>query len=264
LAKKPWSALSVKHEALPILATVAAQLSAISFVLQLAPLSGQVTFEPVSGTGAPLINAMIFLSLPIAGTLLFLQLRKRAGMKFVYASAESFLVFILTYIILGMAGLGDMISATSGAFAALLGFLAIFRGSALSKTLFAVLISAEAGAFLAIMFTPPTVYLVFLLFAIYDIFAVFRGPLKRVIDDPGFGMLSLEVGAVTMGLGDQIFYSMVPATAYLVRGLQASFISALLVDLGVAATLLLLRRRRALPGLTIPLLFSLLFLLFFP
>ena len=256
--------MELRSSAYPVMVTLVTQVAALAFVYQLSPLQGTVTFQPYSGGGAPVLNALIFLSLPVIGTLAFLKLRKRTRIKSFYAVAESVLVTLLTYIILALAGLPDPLPIIFGALIGAAGYMVVMKGGDVSKGAYAVLISSEAGSFLAVMFTPPTVYLVFLFFALYDVFAVFKGPLKRVIDEPGFGMLSFDVGHISIGLGDQVFYSMAPATAYLVKGLIGAVGVLVLVDVGFFLTLALLSRRRALPGLTIPLLLTLGFLLIFP
>jgi len=77
------------------------------------------------------------------------------------------------------------------------------------------------------------------------------------VEQVPFGALSVDFGNVSMGLGDELFYSMIPSAAYLIRGPLAAVLMLAVVDLGVVATLLLLSKRKALPGLTIPLLLAL-------
>ncbi|MDG6933654.1 MAG: hypothetical protein JRN68_03045 [Nitrososphaerota archaeon] len=256
--------MELRSSTYPVLVTFVTQLAALAFVYELMPLQGAVTFQPYSGGGAPVLNALIFLSLPIAGTLAFLKLRRRTAIKQFYAVAESLLVVLLTYIILALTGIPDPLPEAFGVVIGIVGYLTVMRGKDISKAAYAVLISSEAGSFLAVMFTPPTVYLVFLFFALYDVFAVFRGPLKKVIDEPGFGMLSFDVGHISIGLGDQVFYSMAPATGYIIKGVIGALGVLVLVDVGFFLTLALLSRRRALPGLTIPLLLTVFFLILFP
>ncbi|MEM3684312.1 MAG: presenilin family intramembrane aspartyl protease [Conexivisphaerales archaeon] len=253
--------MGLRHEGFVLLITAIAQLAAIAFASSISSLFGQVAFEPVSGKGSYVVNALIFVLLPALGTLIYLRLRKHRTAKAVYAAAEAFLIFILTSLILGIQNIPFYLSLVASSAVAILAYVVIFRGNTISKTALAVLVSSESGAFLGIVFTPPTLYLILLFFAIYDVIAVFKGPLKRAIDEPGFGMLSMDIGKITMGLGDQIFYSMVPAAAFLMKGLLFALVSMVVVDSGVMLTMLLLKKRKVLPGLTIPLLLSLLLFL---
>lgn len=244
-----------------IFVTLITQLCSITFAYSLSPLFGQVSFSPVTGQGSYVLNALIFLSLPILGTLVYMRLRKKKSAKLIYAIAETILIFLLSLLILSAQNTPFAFNLSIASLAAILSFLVMFKGSVISRAILGILVGSEAGSFLAVVFSPPTVYLIFLFFAIYDVIAVFRGPLKKVIEDPGFGMLNLEVAGITVGLGDQIFYSMVPATAFFLKGIFFALEAMFVVDVGVLLTLMLLRRRKALPGLTIPLLLSLLLFL---
>jgi hypothetical protein len=131
-------------------------------------------------------------------------------------------------------------------------------------------VGAEVGSFFAGTLSPigsfPWMTLLLpLAFAVYDIYAVFKGPLKHLVGSaPGLTLngLSVRLGEFTLGLGDIVFYTMLPSVALLyvsyargyADGLYASLVTMLVIDAGVAATLYLLSRRRLLPGLPIPML----------
>ena len=139
----------------------------------------------------------------------------------------------------------------------------------LSNTVIAF-VGAEVGSFFAGTLSPLTSFpwtalLLPLAFAIYDIYAVFRGPLKHLIGtSPNLVLngMSVKLGEFTVGLGDIVFYTMLPSmalyyiansTSYL-GGIYASLVTMLVIDLGVGITLFLLSKRRLLPGLPIPML----------
>lgn len=131
-------------------------------------------------------------------------------------------------------------------------------------------VGAEVGSFFAGTLSPlnsfPWISLLLpLAFAAYDIYAVFRGPLKHLIGtSPGVALngMSVKLGEFTLGLGDIVFYTMLPsmalyyvsyATSYF-NGIYASLVTMLIMDAGVGLTLFLLSKRRLLPGLPIPML----------
>jgi hypothetical protein len=131
-------------------------------------------------------------------------------------------------------------------------------------------VGAEVGSFFAGTLSPLTSFpwtalLLPLAFAVYDIYAVFRGPLKHLIGaSPSLVLngMSVKLGEFTVGLGDIVFYTMLPSmalyyiansTSYL-SGIYASLMTMLVIDLGVGITLFLLSKRRLLPGLPIPML----------
>lgn len=138
-----------------------------------------------------------------------------------------------------------------------------------------LIIASEVAAYFATILQPPTVLVFPILLSIYDIYSVFAGPLKKII---GKGeakkatikakldflpFLILDFGFIKVGLGDIIFYCMLPAVAFMVYGLEKMFLTIIATNIGVLITLLLLRRKRIpLPGLPIPMLLGVLSLIF--
>jgi hypothetical protein len=237
--------------------TLAAQVAALAFTYPLVQIASLVSFTPVSGDSGPFLNTLIFLALPILGSLLYLRFYKSNALKVALAVMESLLVAFLSFLVFILSGIDTNPSALLSGGAWIVGLVVLTRGGPLSKAIFSLLLSAEAGAYLALAFSPPTIYLVILAFALYDVYAVFRGPLKKLVERTAFGALTVDLGNVSMGMGDEIFYAMIPSAAYLIFGPLAAAVQLLVVDAGVVATLMLLTSRKALPGLTIPLLLSL-------
>ncbi|HMD79180.1 MAG TPA: hypothetical protein VKF39_04260, partial [Nitrososphaerales archaeon] len=122
------------------------------------------------------------------------------------------------------------------------------------------------GSFFAEALPPLTALVLPAAFALYDIYAVFKGPLKMLIGTaPNVALvgMSIRAGAFTLGLGDIVFYTMLPSLALLQAGYLAALATILAIDVGVILTLFLLSRRRLLPGLPIPMLFGIVVLLFY-
>jgi len=129
-----------------------------------------------------------------------------------------------------------------------------------------VLMTSLIGAFLAVSISPPTLFVLPVAFALYDIYAVFRGPLKMLIKvkpvrprkedrdlNKRFGLLLVRIGGFTIGAGDFTFYSMLVAAAFLIKGLGAAFFVGVAINFGIVLTLKLLEKvNRPLPGLPIP------------
>ena len=112
----------------------------------------------------------------------------------------------------------------------------------------------------------PIVILVGL--AIYDLYSVFRGPLRNltellVHEESGEG--SLGEHGVLIGLGDIFFYSFAIAYSYAVLNILEVVIIAIILYGGAILTFVLLLRFdvRALPALPIPILTSVAFILLF-
>ena len=129
-----------------------------------------------------------------------------------------------------------------------------------------VLMTSLIGAFLAVSNSPPTLFVLPVAFAVYDIYAVFRGPLKILIKEnpikpkkgdqnlnKRFGLLLARIGGFTIGAGDFTFYSMLVAAAFLIKGLVGAFFVGVAINFGIVLTLMLLEKyKRPLPGLPIP------------
>jgi len=140
-----------------------------------------------------------------------------------------------------------------------------------------VLTCALIGSYLAVSISPPTLFVLPVAFALYDIYAVFKGPLKTLIKvipigqakgkrgrklpskiitanlQRQFGLMLARIGGYTIGAGDFTFYSMLVAGAFVFKGLFAAFATGVSINIGIVATLWILQKyKRPLPGLPIP------------
>ena len=117
------------------------------------------------------------------------------------------------------------------------------------------LLSAEVGSYFASTIPILTALLLPLAFSLYDIYTVFRGPLKTLITTlpaESLTAISSKIGDFSIGTGDTVFYAMIPALGYYQFGFGPAFLALVAVDVGVVITLYLLGRARLLPGLPIP------------
>ena len=120
-------------------------------------------------------------------------------------------------------------------------------------------VGAEVGSFFAETLPPWTALALPIAFSVYDIYAVFRGPLKALIGTaPNVALvgMSIKAGEFTVGLGDVVFYTLLPSLAFTQWGVAQSLYTMLAIDVGMLITLYLLSKRRLLPGLPIPMLFG--------
>jgi hypothetical protein len=128
------------------------------------------------------------------------------------------------------------------------------------------LLSAEVGSFFASTLPPLTAIILPAAFAIYDVYAVFKGPLKQLISAaPGSALagVSVKVSEFTIGLGDNVFYAMLPSLALFYSKWVIAIATMVAIDIGVWITLSLLARRKVLPGLPIPVFLGLFVILLF-
>ena len=149
---------------------------------------------------------------------------------------------------------------------ALIGYVIMVKNVVWLATGILAFVGAEVGSFFAETLPPLTALVLPVAFALYDIYAVFRGPLKQLIgtnQNVALVGMSIRAGVFTLGLGDVVFYTMLPSLALLTGGYLAALYTILATDAGVIVTLVLLARRRLLPGLPIPMLFGVAVLLYY-
>lgn len=128
------------------------------------------------------------------------------------------------------------------------------------------LLSAEVGSYFASTIPILTALLLPLAFSVYDIYTVYRGPLKTLITTlpaETLTAISSKIGDFSIGTGDTVFYAMIPALAYYQFTFSSALVSLVAVDAGVVITLYLLSRAKLLPGLPIPMFLGLAVLLAF-
>jgi hypothetical protein len=128
------------------------------------------------------------------------------------------------------------------------------------------LLSAEVGSYFASTIPILTALLLPFGFSLYDIYTVFKGPLRTLVTTlpaETFSAISSKIGDFSLGTGDTVFYAMVPALGYFRFGVGSALVALVAVDAGVVITLYLLSKARLLPGLPIPMFLGLATLLAF-
>lgn len=171
-------------------------------------------------------------------------------------------------------------------FALLLGLLGVVSFGIQSfdkiwfRNLMMIFFGAMIGSMLAIHLGLLTTFLILVGLSLYDIYAVFRGPLKGIIDHSRETAVQFEekmslqnevefenvpllpalpvyaTPLINIGLGDFAFFSMLISTAVVIGielGTPVPLITALVgLFLGAYFTFKLLKKERALPGLPLP------------
>lgn len=261
-------ALLISYQNLPVFQAIVNSTGYVN------PVGGIVGGSPVETSAG---NAILLVGLAFVLTLgLVWLLRKRRVTSFRFiifasVSAASFTITLLTADVFAFyhlpAGLEFGFSfGVSILVIALIGYTIFVKNVTWLSTVILAFVGAEVGSFFAESLPPLTALVLPAAFALYDIYAVFRGPLKQLLGTaPNIALvgMSIKAGAFTLGLGDIVFYTMLPSLALLVGGYGAALYTILAIDAGVLVTLFLLSRRRLLPGLPIPMLFGIVVLLYF-
>ncbi|MEM2637531.1 MAG: hypothetical protein QXL15_04210 [Candidatus Korarchaeota archaeon] len=124
-----------------------------------------------------------------------------------------------------------------------------------------VVISAEFGAFLGFTFGTLTIILLLSVLAIYDFYSVFRGPLKKIIEEvfhpDSREYKELSSKTVRIGLGDLVFLSSFPAHVFRFYSIVSALAVVIVIALGMIITMRkVIRERKPMPGLPLSVLFG--------
>jgi len=264
------------------------QLMGLSITNQNLPTYTQIvnqtgySYNPVgSGPVGSTINAILLVAFAFALTLGLVWLLRRKmvlSFKLVIFGSVSFSAFVLTLVTADVFAIDYLpqsleLPVSFGAailVVVLIAYTIFVKNRVWLSTVILAFVGAEVGSFFAETLSPWTALALPIAFSIYDIYAVFKGPLKGLIGTaPNIALvgMSIKAGEFTLGLGDIVFYTLLPSLALF--QFQAKFgtlpalLTILAIDVGMVVTLFLLSRRRLLPGLPIPMLLGVLVVVYY-
>jgi presenilin-like A22 family membrane protease len=208
--------------------------NAFYFVIIIA-LSATVFYILLKRKSRKLITALIALALTTASMLLSLVYLSAV---FAYAPSLDFLVLPLSIIITVVFD------------------LAIFRLGSKARNTAVICVGGALGVFFgaSIPFLSAVLILAFL--AVYDVFAVYYGPVGKIADS-GLDQLrglSYSFKEFQMGLGDLVFYSMLSGSMLFSFGIFSYIVSLTGILAGSYLTFIMLEKKGIFPGLPFPIL----------
>jgi hypothetical protein len=125
---------------------------------------------------------------------------------------------------------------------------------------FMIFYSIIVSVFLALVLPSWTLIIILIGISIYDIYSVREGPIKKVIEiteerkDKDFVLnLTVSIGEWEIGIGDLVFYSLLVSHTVLYFGILPWIFSIIGLVIGLSITLVILIRKKLLPGLPIAL-----------
>jgi len=141
--------------------------------------------------------------------------------------------------------------------------LAIFKFGSIPRNLAVILLGGGLGNFFGYSIPLWSAVLILVFLAIYDVFAVYRGPVGKIAQsglDQLHG-LSFSFKDIQMGLGDLVFYSMLTAAMLFsfLPSLLPAVASMIGITVGSIVTFLMLERKGIFPGLPFPIMLGLAF-----
>ncbi len=258
---------------------VLVQLVALLITQQNGPVYGGIvassgpSYAP-AGTSAAgsALNAIILVGFAFALTLALVWLLRRkmvTSFKVIIFASTGISAFILTLVTADVFAVSflpltfelPVMFGAAGLVVVLIGYVIFVKNRPWLSTVILAFVGAEVGSFFAETLSPWTALALPIAFSIYDIYAVFKGPLKALLGTaPNIALvgMSVKAGEFTVGLGDIVFYTLLPSLALYQWGIVQSLYTILAIDIGMVVTLSLLSRRRLLPGLPIPMLLGIL------
>ncbi len=216
-------------------------------------------------TPAPYLNMIIVLGLITVSSLVMLHLARRR--RNIFKVLTGILIWLISFgvTVIYLINIAMVFDWTllrfwlpAGALAASLITYLMLRGEGLVASIPAAYIASGAGATIG-MSIPYWTFIVLLLgISAYDAFAVYKGHLSTLSKEEAISLkgLTVEVDDLVIGLGDLFFYSLTVSAILQYMGVAPAIAATLSILVGYSITLLLLRRRRILPGLPVPLLLA--------
>ena len=229
----------------------------------------QVTPFP-EGVGS-LVNGLYFVILAgIGATLLYLLIKRKKlrliGLITGLALTVAVLMLSIIYLFAAFSLLGVPFTAAliltlavATSVTVLTDFL-IFKIQGKFSNIAILLLGGALGAFLGIFIPVVSAVLILAFLAVYDIFAVYRGPVGKIAQRglEELRGLSFSFRDFQMGLGDLTFYSMLTGLVLAAAGPIVCAASTIGILIGVFLVLKMLEKRGMFPGLPFPVLLGLL------
>lgn len=221
-----------------------------------------VTPFPESTAGS-LGNGLYFVVLAAVGASLLYLLLRRRNLKLVTlitGFAITAAAFLLSVVYLSAAlSIFDVPYTTVPVLVlavsiTVLADLAVFRARDRVYSLAILLLGGALGAFLGMSIPILSAVLILSFLAVYDVFAVYRGPVGKIAQTglERLRGLSVSFRDVQIGLGDLTFYSMLTALVLTNAGPALCVASIIGVLIGAFVALKMLERRGIFPGLPFP------------
>ena len=264
------------------------------------PISTPQFSNPVgSGLSAGLILAILFVGANIVVISLLAFLYRKRRMKLFSIIISLFLIFNVTYLYGSfILGLYSSLPFVLAVVASVITIGAALLKSAKLINALALLLALELGSAFPVLLQTPLNWIVPAVYAVFDVYAIYYGRLGKLVKQvgksadeskekqvavateaeaektatarrrfvnsagwPDFGLLTVSLGKIEIGMADIAFYSMVPAVALILKSLLAFVIVMIAVDIGLVVSFYAFKNREVAPGLPIPILSGLFTLL---
>ncbi|MGI0091112.1 MAG: hypothetical protein ACREBS_05340 [Nitrososphaerales archaeon] len=236
-----------------------------------------------SGLDASLILAAGFIAANIAVISLLAYLYKKKKMKWFSVLISIFLIFNVTELYFTfISGLSSYIPITAAIAASAATIVSAAFGIGRLVNLLALFVALELGSSFPVLLQAPLNWIVPVVYAGFDIYAIYYGRMGKLVKDvgdaqkplkqfdetgasaigtksklkswPDFGLLTVNIKQIDIGMADIAFYTMVPAVALILVSVLAFMVVLAVVDVGLVISFYAFRNKEVSPGLPIPIL----------
>ncbi|MEM2103188.1 MAG: hypothetical protein QXM22_06720 [Candidatus Bathyarchaeia archaeon] len=218
-----------------------------------------VTLFPEMGFG-PLVNATVFVIAAAVGASVIYLLMKhkvRVLVRFLITFAMTVVTFFLSelycWMLFSLLNVGnvDLLAIVNAALITVVVDIELFVLENRGYEIIILMLGGALGAFLGASIPTFSAVLILLFFALYDVVAVFRGPVGKIALEglEQLRGLSFSFRDIQMGLGDLTFYSMLISHAIVFFGPLAAVSGAVGVLAGSLLSFKMLEKKGMFPGL---------------
>ena len=231
-----------------------------------------ITPLPDTNMFGPIINATFFMVIVAIGATMFYFLLKKNSIKIIKAIILS--VMTMASMLLSIVYLSTLLASISiynlpliiglSILITILFDLAIFKYTK-AQNIAVIGLGGAYGAlfsFLLATYSPYSAVAILIFIAIYDIFAVYRGPVGKIAQNglDQLSGLSYTFKDIQMGLGDLFFYTVLTCLMFFIFPSILPTIMAIIgICTGVIITFIILEKRSVFPGLPFPIAIGLAF-----
>ncbi len=250
---------------LPILASIVFGLGCASLLMTPQAQVIPVTPFPEDTASGPFSNALYFVVLVAISATVFYFLLKRKNVKIIklmigVAMTTASILLCLIYLsalAITIPALNDFIIPLTIVITVLFD-LAIFK-FAKARNAAVICIGGALGVFFGAAIPWLSAVLILAFLAVYDVFAVYRGPVGKIAQTglDQLSGLSYSFKDIQMGLGDLVFYSMLTGVVLFNFGYLPCVVCIIGVLVGSIVTFFMLEKKGIFPGLPFPIMFGL-------
>ena len=241
-----------------------------AITLSLLLYASQIYNEPIFQESSDIVIAtgntfyLILSSLAVSAFFLWIMRNKLIKLEYVFMIIRSLLCGTLFWVIVELlfstiSPLFEYVTLGASSLIFILTYVSAIKELRIVSTFFSLWMTGASAFLLKIIFSNIAIGILLVGFSLFDIYDVYKGPLKHLIQgsfSKTISPLLIKVDSVEVGMGDFLFYSLSIGLAYGVGGITLTFLSFITIKAGILATLKLLGKRPTLPGLPIPVLIS--------